>query len=401
MDYDGFSWRSDGAILRLQARFSPHLPTIYPRLSKLLTRITLNRLYLSMKGHDVTEDLNTPPEGTPIVNPPTPPPTPDKDGATAKPPEPQEEEKDTTPLLPLPDDPLVGNASSPLNEFGNFLKGMFTGFGASNARRASRPTLQAAPTNNTAPPIPVKERSAIEKMRDTVAEFDEDYKSIGERLLGFFMQLVGYLGPFALVAFVGSDLGKYYTPVMDTVPAYGLAFTIECIIGGSTIAMGRSFAEIANGKANWSKAVLVISIWLMLNCSSALGLYLVITRGGVVAPGITQISMLVRVIAIALGDLGCSSMLMFKGQSMQKHIDSIRKRATAIGELADAQRSIEEADKNAALREQMMQATLKIQEDLSAKIGDAVSMVMESILTKMEKALKDDGTKNERGYGKH
>src|SRR5437868_13306159 len=33
------------------------------------------------------------------------------------------------------------------------------------------------------------ERSAIEKMRDKVAEFDEDYKGIGERLLGFFMQL--------------------------------------------------------------------------------------------------------------------------------------------------------------------------------------------------------------------
>lgn len=163
--------------------------------------------------------------------------------------------------------------------------------------------------------------------------------------------------------------------------------------------MGRSFAEIANGKANWGKSCLVIAIWLILNVSSAFGLYLVITRGGMVT-GLTEITMLVRVGAIALGDLGCSSMLMFKGQSMQKHIEGIRKRATAIGELADAQRSIEEADKNAALREQMMKATLKIQEDLSSKIGDAVSMVMESILTKMETALKDDDTKNEKGYGR-
>jgi hypothetical protein len=93
--------------------------------------------------------------------------------------------------------------------------------------------------------------------------------------------------------------------------------------------------------------------------------------------------------------------LMFKGRSIQKHIESIRKRATAISELADAQRGIEEADKNAALREQMMQSTLKIQEDLSSKIGEAVSMVMESILDKMEKALKDDSQgRNERGYGR-
>ena len=180
--------------------------------------------------------------------------------------------------------------------------------------------------------------------------------------------------------------------------SYGLSFTVECIIAGCTIAMGRSFGEIASGKANWGKACAVVLIWLVLNLSSAFGLYLVITHGNAVS-GITEVSMIVRVTAIALGDLGCSAMLMFKGQSMQKHIESIKKRATAISELADAQRSIEEADKNAALRDQMMKATLKIQEDLSAKIGDAVSMVMQSILEKMEKALKDDD-RNERGYGR-
>src|SRR5947209_8792597 len=56
------------------------------------------------------------------------------------------------------------------------------------------------------------DRSAIDKMRDKVAEFDEDYKGVGERLLGLFMQIVGYIGPFALVIWVGSDLGKYYAP---------------------------------------------------------------------------------------------------------------------------------------------------------------------------------------------
>src|ERR1051326_1103271 len=109
--------------------------------------------------------------------------------------------------------------------------------------------------------------------------------------------------------------------------------------------------------------------------------------------------MVIRVVAVALADLGCSSVLMFKGRSLQKHIESIRKRATAIGELADAQRGIEEADKNAALREQMMRATLKIQEDLSQKIGEAVSMVMTSILEKLEKDLKAEG-KNDSGYGR-
>jgi hypothetical protein len=165
--------------------------------------------------------------------------------------------------------------------------------------------------------------------------------------------------------------------------------------------MGRSFAEIVSGKPAYGKAVLVSLIWLILNASSAFGLYLVITNyGNVVAGSIEQYSMVIRVCAIALADLGCSTVLLFKGRSLQKHIESIRKRATAIGELADAQRGIEEADKNAALREQMMKSTLKIQEDLSNKIGDAVSMVMSSILEKMEKSLKEEN-KNERGYGRH
>lgn len=244
-------------------------------------------------------------------------------------------------------------------------------------------------------------RSAIEKMRDKVAEFDEDYKGIGERFLGFFMQIVGYVGPFALVLWIGSDLGKYYAPVMDPLPAYGLAYTMECIIAATTIAMGRSWGEIASGKANWGRMSAVMLIWLVLNASSAFGLYLVITHGGN-ATGLTEFVMIARVVAIAICDLGCAAVLMFKGMSLQKHIESIRKRATAIGELADAQRQTEEADKNAALRDQMMKSTLKIQEDLSQKIGEAVSMVMQSIMDKMEKSLRDDGDsgKPERGFGR-
>lgn len=241
-------------------------------------------------------------------------------------------------------------------------------------------------------------RSPLDKMRDKVAEFDEDYKGIGERFLGFFMQLVGYIGPFVLVLWIGSDLGKYYAPVMDTVPAYGLAYTMECIIAACTIAMGRAWGEIASGKANWGRMSTIVLIWIVLNASSAFGLYLVITRGGN-ASGLTEFVMIARVVAIALCDLGCAAVLMFKGMSLQKHIESIRKRATAIGELADAQRQIEEADKNAALREQMMKATLAIQEDLSQKIGEAVAMVMSSIMERMEKALKEDD-RNERGYGR-
>ncbi|GCE04783.1 hypothetical protein KDAU_21120 [Dictyobacter aurantiacus] len=237
-------------------------------------------------------------------------------------------------------------------------------------------------------------------MRDKVAEFDEDYKDIGERILGGFTQLVGYAGPFLLMAWIGSDLGKFFTPTMDMVPAYGLAFTIEGVIASCTVAMGRAFAELSSGKPNFGRTAMVVLIWLILNSSSAFGLYLVITHNNQIAQGsIEQLSMVIRVIAVALADLGCSAVLMFKGRSLQKHIESIRKRATAIGELADAQRSIEEADKNAELREQMMKSTLQIQEDLSTKIGEAVSMVMTSILEKMEKALKDD-EKNERGYGR-
>jgi hypothetical protein len=223
---------------------------------------------------------------------------------------------------------------------------------------------------------------------------------MGERLLGGFVQLVGYVGPFLLMVWIGSDLGKFFAPTMDAVPAYGLAYTIEGIIAACTVSMGRAFAEISSGKANYGKTCTVVLIWLVLNASSAFGLYLVITNMDTVPHGsIEQYGMVIRVVAIALADLGCSAVLMFKGRSLQKHIESVRKRATAIGELADAQRSIEEADKNAALREQMMKATLKIQEDLSAKIGDAVSMVMESILEKMEKALKEED-RNERSYGR-
>jgi hypothetical protein len=141
---------------------------------------------------------------------------------------------------------------------------------------------------------PQREQSAIEKMRDKLADFDEDYKDIGERLLGAFVQMVGYPGPFLLVLWIGSDLGKYYTPVMDATPAYGLAYTIEGIIAAASVAMGRSFAEVASGKPNYGKTALVVLIWAILNASSAFGLYLVITHNGNVT-GIEQTSMIIRV----------------------------------------------------------------------------------------------------------
>src|SRR5579859_6758064 len=121
-------------------------------------------------------------------------------------------------------------------------------------------------------------RSAIEKMRDKVADFDEDYKDLGERLLGGFAQLIGYIGPFLFMAWIGSDLGKFFAPTMDVIPAYGLAYTVEGVIAACTVAMGRSFAEVAGGKANYGKSLGVILIWFILNASSAFGLYLVITN---------------------------------------------------------------------------------------------------------------------------
>jgi hypothetical protein len=300
-------------------------------------------------------------------------------------------QEETTTQPPVEEQAQPGTherTTGPLHGVWETVTDLFKGFGP----RDKKPQQTSQGTQ--------REQSAIEKMRDKLADFDEDYKDIGERLLGAFVQMVGYLGPFLLVLWIGSDLGKYYTPVMDATPAYGLAYTIEGIIAAASVAMGRSFAEVASGKPNYGKTALVVLIWAILNASSAFGLYLVITHNGNVT-GIEQTSMIIRVCAIALGDLGCAAVLMFKGRSIQKHIESIRKRATAISELADAQRGIEEADKNAALREQMMKSTLKIQEDLSSKIGEAVSMVMESILEKMEKALKDDSQgRNERGYGR-
>jgi len=80
--------------------------------------------------------------------------------------------------------------------------------------------------------------------------------------------------------------------------------------------MGRSWGEIASGKANWGRMCAIMAIWLVLNVSSAFGLYLVITNGGN-ASGITQFVMIARVVAIAICDLGCAAVLMFKGMSYQ------------------------------------------------------------------------------------
>ena len=314
---------------------------------------------------------DTPPNRLPIVDPPTQPPQPDTPGTTA-PPEPK---------------------TGPLDALGAWFANI--GKGKASQQSTSSGVTQAQPVL-----LPVKPRTSLEKMQDTVAEFDEDYRNLGERMLGFFQQFAGYVVPFVMVAAVGNDLGLYFAPFLGQFSAYLIAFAMETVIAALTVAMGRAFEQISSGKADWAKLGMTVGGWLLLNASTAFSLYMLASAAPVNNTPIGHISLIVRVTAIALVDLGCSFVLMWRGRSLQKHIESIRKRATAMGELADAQRSIQEADKNAALREQMMQATLKIQDDMSKQIGKGVEMVMSSILTKMEKALKDDDEpRNGRRFG--
>ena len=292
-----------------------------------------------------------------------------------------------TPTIVIPPAPTQEPKTGPLAALGNLFKG--------NKQQAST-AVQTMPQPTL---LPVREKSSIEKMQDTVAEFDEDYRNLGERMLGFFQQFVGYIVPFVMIAAVGNDLGMYFQPFLGAFSGYLIAYGVECAIAALTIAMGRGFEQISSGKADWVKLAMTVGGWLVLNGSSAFGLYMLASA----SPGnntvIGHTSIIVRVTAIALVDLGCSFVLMWRGRSLQKHIEAIRKKATAMGELADALRATQEADKNAALREQMMQATLKIQDDMSKQIGKGVEMVMESILAKMEKALKDDDPRNGRSYG--
>jgi hypothetical protein len=144
--------------------------------------------------------------------------------------------------------------NNPLKSMANqFKETWHHAFGGSGQGRARKAKAQPKDEHTHAHTVIEDKRSAIEKMRDKVAEMDEDYKDAGERVLGFFVQLVGYLGPFLLMAWVGSDLGKYFAPVMDPLPAYGLSYTIEGIIAACTVSMGRGFAEIASGAAIMAK----------------------------------------------------------------------------------------------------------------------------------------------------
>lgn len=280
----------------------------------------------------------------------------------------------------------VSPTTGPFQGFKNWISG--------RGRSASTTTPPSIPILPTAPATP------FSRMRDKIEEFDEDYRNMGERLLGFFQLFAGYIVPFVMVVAVGNDLGTYFSPYMGGFSANLVAYAMECTIAALTIAMGRAFEHLSSGNAQWAKLSMTVGGWLLLNASTALGLYALASAAPINTTVVGHIMLIVRVVAIALVDLGCSFVLMWRGKSIQKHIEAIHKKAAAISSLADAERSITEADKNAALREQMMQSTLKIQEDLSQKIGQAVSMVMESILEKMETALKDDGkSKNEGRYG--
>lgn len=274
--------------------------------------------------------------------------------------------------------------TGPLQKIGNFITSFTTGNNRDKQGKRATPI--------------VDNRPAIERMRDTIEAFDEDYKNIGDRLLGVFMQTVGYLGPFVLVIGVGYDLGLFYAPVWGFMTSMIVAYVIESVIAGATLAMGRAFEEFSTGKAKIGKVALTVLVWLVLNLSTAIGLYWQASHGGLLQGAGASTMLILRVSAIALADLGCSVLLMWKGRSLQKHIESIKKKASAISELAEAQRAIQEADKNAAMREQQMTALLKAQEDLTEKISYAMSMMMNEVINNLEQGMK---SKNEGRHSRY
>ena len=172
-----------------------------------------------MNRPDDDDNTNTPPNGSPIVDPPTQPPQPDNPGATATP------------------EPKTG----PLDALGAWFANLGKG-------KASQPSAPSGPVQAQPVLLPVKPRTSIEKMQDTVAEFDEDYRNLGERMLGFFQQFAGYVVPFVMVAAVGNDLGLYFAPFLGQFSAYLIAFAMETVIAALTVAMGRAFEQISMGK---------------------------------------------------------------------------------------------------------------------------------------------------------
>ena len=95
--------------------------------------------------------------GSPVVDPPTQPPQPDNTGATATP------------------EPKTG----PLDALGAWFANL--GKGKASAQQSPQQPTQPQPVL-----LPVKPRTSIENMQNTVGDFDEDYRNLGERLLCFF-----------------------------------------------------------------------------------------------------------------------------------------------------------------------------------------------------------------------
>lgn len=240
-------------------------------------------------------------------------------------------------------------------------------------------------------------------LRKRLLASDSGASSRGHLIMSAVANFFAYIIPFLLIVFIGAELGHYFAQWMEPWSSYGLAFTLELGAAMLTVKLGHCLENATSGGHEGNNGAIVILVgvgWILLTGGSALALWMVLTDGGT-ATGSELISAIIRVGSVAILDFASAVALIVKSANVKREIEHMKGIASNIEMMASAQRSIEEAEKNAALRDQMMQATLKIQDDMSKQIGQAVSMVMSSIMERMEKTLKEDGNKNERGYGRH
>ena len=227
---------------------------------------------------------------------------------------------------------------------------------------------------------PVKDTFTV--LKEELLKLEDTEQTSGDKRISGFLKAWGYCIPFIAVALIGYGIGEYISKTVDLFTAYGTSFLVESSLAVVSILMGRSFNKIRSGKGNYAGAFIITATWLLLNTSSIVFLLLIFNNGnGIKFGSLENFGVLARVIAVTLADLtGALALTFVEKQTIEVRIANIHTKIKHMNEIDKARRDSVQTEKDAELRAELQEGSLKTQKKLGSAIVASVESVADNLV---------------------
>lgn len=274
-------------------------------------------------------------------------------------------------------------------------------FGGGNAAAPAGPVPGAQTPLTLVPPSDPYEAEA-ERVRETVAAFEEDKETpLGAGVLGL-VHVACYIGPLVLAFFVARILANVLTgPGVDMTSMFVICLIAEVIQAGCALALPRGIVAWKRDAAKRAITIVGLVVFAFLVTASILAQYVALSEGKTSPDGLEQIMIVLRAGIPVVADIGATVILvLLRKKTLQRFLDETEKKAEAVDKVSIAQMRLKETSQEAGMRQKERDQYLEGKERMNNLIVKLQEVQNAAIIRIVEEAAEGNrGNGGQRRIG--